>query len=1216
MMHVRRWVRLGAVVGLALAVLGAATALAQEPAAPESLKLEIGLVDHSEPELTPGTEEATVEVWLTYTGDGQRLVVGGVRTLQLSALVGGTRPEWKDESITGHTLIVPEQVFAAGPELRLARPTEAPAPAAGGQFGRAVASDGVSIVVGGGGKVALYNAAGAKQWEKPSPNAPSSGHAADLFGASVAVAGDVVVVGAPKESVTFAAVADDPMTSGMDESLPEKVVADAGRVYLFNRANGALLATLTPTRAASFGGTSSAGGIEFGTSVDIAGDLVVVGAPLASVSATLANSGAVYVFRKPADTPGADPGDPVTPGVWADADTSGAAFVLSWSGASSGTPPVIDEVGLGSSVAISGDGRVIAVGAPKTNRVVTTAGTPPTTVTHEDVGAVFVYVQPTSGTWASTGTQSARLDVALGTDAIRDVGRSVSVSETGEFVAASGAGRLPVDPDGDGPMSAPDPTWAGAAFVWDGPDPVANADPTMPDAAPAWSGVVTYETARLTGSDAAAGDRFGAAVAMKEDGSQVVVSHAEAAGNNRRGGAFVFSRPSGGWDNSATAVTAAAVLASDDHGKFLPPQSTSANAFYGASLAWHWPPAPVSGDPPVTGERPAAQVVVGQPEDSDVREVSDALEGEAFLASDLAGADRLCSSATADGVTTHRCVLELGDSRIDTGNLVTIGHKFRVRGDMTVSGKGLAKNYDVEINRPLVQLSSVALDRASGQAASVEGGSTVRLVLRIRNERNHAADPSALTNVTLIAPGGSFSSPAAGSSCSGGTCSLDVSQMHSTGNVNRTDNLQVSWISPVGSPGSKTLRVTVTGPEGLKQASRSITLVGGARTIAIKAPSSTLHYRPTTGDERDVLWMEVTAQDDGNRLVPPPNELRLWDVKPVGDETRSYKSEFSLERDPATGRRNGKAYLKLSVTGSSLPPGVYELSAQLNQARGTRRITVAGPASSVSMTDKGARTLGETITFTITVLDGRGAAVADGTPVSFESETVGTPTLALLTSDRSTIGGTASGRFFVIDTGRAIVRACGGDVCELSFFGVGGGGPLPPSGGSGSGGSGGSGGGSGSGGSGGGSGGSGSVGGGSGGGGGGSGGGGGAVVIAPPPPPPPEPAELLSERALNRFVQWDGPRSVQAPALLDSVTEASVVMLWNGSEWLPYARIGDQVLPRSISFIASNGDTLWFSGPPMRAAAAPAAASTPSEGEGEGEGDGDDGGDGGDGGGG
>ena len=109
-------------------------------------------------------------------------------------------------------------------------------------------------------------------------------------------------------------------------------------------------------------------------------------------------------------------------------------------------------------------------------------------------------------------------------------------------------------------------------------------------------------------------------------------------------------------------------------------------------------------------------------------------------------------------------------------------------------------------------------------------------------------------------------------------------------------------------------------------------------------------------------------------------------MRPVGDATRSYKSEFSLERDPATGRRNGKAYLKLSVTGSSLPPGVYELSAQLNQARGTRRITVAGPASSVSLTDEGQRTLTGTITFTVTVRDSRGVVVADGTPVTFEAE--------------------------------------------------------------------------------------------------------------------------------------------------------------------------------------------------------------------------------------
>ena len=1189
-MSVRLWAwgalvgRLALVVGLVGVVVGGVAALggvggvlAQSPGAPTDLALVLGLRDHSEPELAPGTAQAEVEAWVTYTGEATRLAVEANGTLRLFQRTGGHEPEWTAESssdsIVGRTLTVPSQVFAA-PELGLARPTAAPAPPAGGQFGRAVASDGVSIVVGGGGKVALYNAAGAKQWEKPSPNAPSSGHAADLFGASVAVDGDVVVVGAPKESVTFAAAAaDDVATTGDDESMA-RTVADAGRVYLFNRADGALLATLTPTRAASFGATSSAGGIEFGTSVDIAGDLVVVGAPLASVSATLANSGAVYVFRKPADVPGANPGDPVTPGVWAAADTSGAAFVLSWSGASSGTPPAIDEIGLGTSVAISGDGRVIAVGAPKTNVIVTTAGTPPTTVTHEDVGAVFVYVQPTSGGWVSRGVVSARLDVTLGTDAIRDVGRSVSVSETGEFVAASGAGRLPVDPDGDGPMSAPDPTWAGAAFVWDGPDPVANADPMLPDAAPAWVGLVGYETARLTGSDAAAGDRFGAAVAMKEDGSQVVVSHAEAAGNNRRGGAFVFSRPSDGWDNSATDVTAAAVLASDDHGKFLPPQSTSANAFYGASLAWHWPPAPAMGD------RAAAQVVVGQPEDSDVREVADALEGEAFLASDLAGADRLCSSATADGVTTHTCALDLGDSRIETGHFTTIGHTFRVRGDVTANGAGVAKDYTVEIKEAVVQLDDVKLELASGQSASAEAGSRVRVVLRILNTKDHPTDPSALSLVQLTTTSGTISSAVAGSSCSGLTCELDASQMHSTGNVNVTNNLAITWNTQVGLTGRKTLRATVIDTGGKsKTATQHVTLTGAAASISIKAPTSTLHYRPTSSDDRDVARLEVTAKDVGERTVPAPDDLRSWDVTPARGGTASYKSQFTLTRDPESGRRNGKAWLVLTVTGSSLPPGAYELDVRLNQARGKRRFTVAGPAASVSLRDEGQRTLGGAINFTMTVTDSRGAAVADGTPVTFESENLGGRTLTPTGADSVTTGGLASGNFIVVSTGRAVVRGCGGGVCEVSLFSVGG--VLP-------GGSGGS-----------------------------SGGGGGAVVVItpPPPPPPPEPAELLSERGLNKFVQWEGTGTVRPGELLDSVREASIVMLWNGTVWLPYARIGLDVLPGSIDFIARNGDTLWFSGPPVRAGAAPAASSD--DGDGGGEGDGEDDGDGdGDGGGG
>ena len=117
-------------------------------------------------------------------------------------------------------------------------------------------------------------------------------------------------------------------------------------------------------------------------------------------------------------------------------------------------------------------------------------------------------------------------------------------------------------------------------------------------------------------------------------------------------------------------------------------------------------------------------------------------------------------------------------------------------------------------------------------------------------------------------------------------------------------------------------------------------------------------------------------------------------------------------------------------------------------------------------------------------------------------------------------------------------------------------------------------------------------------GGGGGGGGGGAppaVVTPPPPPPPPDPAEQLSARTPDTFVQWNGARTVRAAALLDALDDIRAVLLWNGKQWLPYARLGDQELPGSINFIAANGDTLWLIGPAAEpAAAAPAdQSSTP-----------------------
>jgi hypothetical protein len=140
--------------------------------------------------------------------------------------------------------------------------------------------------------------------ELTSPNAQSGG----TFGFSVAVSGTTGVVGAPFETA-----------SGH---------ADAGNAYVFDASTGALLSTLTSPNAQTLG--------EFGYSVAIAGNTVVVGAPDEVISGNT-NAGHVYTFDA----------------------TTGAVISRFHS------PTVQTKGYFGLSVAISG--TTVAVGAPGQN---------------------------------------------------------------------------------------------------------------------------------------------------------------------------------------------------------------------------------------------------------------------------------------------------------------------------------------------------------------------------------------------------------------------------------------------------------------------------------------------------------------------------------------------------------------------------------------------------------------------------------------------------------------------------------------------------------------------------------------------------------------------------------------------------------------------------------------------------------------------------------
>jgi hypothetical protein len=270
--------------------------------------------------------------------------------------------------------------------------------AVGDRFGVSVSiSEESTIVVGaprahpGGttdaGAVYIFNS---NMWQTAKLTA-SDKAVDDNFGSSVSISGHVVVVGARSA---------DP--GGM---------VDAGATYVFVEPGGGWFGNLTQT--AKMTASDKAVWDNFGTSVSISGDIVVVGARYADPGGTGA-AGAAYVFTKPG-------------GGWVDM-TQTAKLTAS--------DKVVDDY-FGSSVLINGD--VVVVGAPWAD---------PSGISN--AGSAYVFVKPVGG-WVDM-TQTARLTAS--DKAAGDLfGWSVSIS--GDVVVV---GARYADPGGTGD--------AGAAYIF------------------------------------------------------------------------------------------------------------------------------------------------------------------------------------------------------------------------------------------------------------------------------------------------------------------------------------------------------------------------------------------------------------------------------------------------------------------------------------------------------------------------------------------------------------------------------------------------------------------------------------------------------------------------------------------------------------------------------------------------------------------------------
>ena len=263
------------------------------------------------------------------------------------------------------------------------------------------------------------------------PTASDSGGVGDQFGASIAMSGNTIVVGAPYAHGT-------------------------GAVYVFVKpASGWTNMTQTAELTASDGYSF----LEFGISVGISRDDIVVRSY---------GHNAAYVFTRPQ-------------GGWTNMTETA---VLS---SDNGVATLF-----GYSVAI--DGSTIAVGEPKT---------------FTDRGRAQVFTKPVGG-WVNA-TPKGRINASDTTD-FSYFGTSLSVSGSTIVVGAYAVND-----------------YTGAAYVFVQP-------------ASGWSGSHS-QTAKLTASDGKIFDAFGGAVAIS--GNTVAVGAPQ--NNNGFGGAYVFVEPASGW---------------------------------------------------------------------------------------------------------------------------------------------------------------------------------------------------------------------------------------------------------------------------------------------------------------------------------------------------------------------------------------------------------------------------------------------------------------------------------------------------------------------------------------------------------------------------------------------------------------------------------------------------------------------------------------------
>jgi hypothetical protein len=387
---------------------------------------------------------------------------------------------------------------------------------AGDAFGRSIAISGDTIVVGapnedsaatgvdgdmadnsaqdsGAAYVFVRNGSA---WTQQAYLKASNSGAGDLFGYSVAISGDTIVVGAYKEAS---------IATGINGDQANNEVPDSGAAYVFVRsgstwAQQAYLKRTVPG-APIFGMVSA----QFGYSVAISGETIIVGA-----FTEISNSQGVNVVPT------------------AVAAESGAAFVFVRNGATWTQEAYLKASNATASahiasVAISGE--TVVLGSECEKSVSNGVNGDQTTSTFGLCrGAAYVFVR-NAGTWA----QQAYLKASNTSVQSSGLGFGSSVAIVGDTVVVGAPGETSNSTGVDGDQANNSLSYAGAAYVF------------------RRTGVNWQQQAYLKSSNTRASDFFGASVGIA--GEFAVVGSPRDAGSSgaTTGAAYVFQRTGEQW---------------------------------------------------------------------------------------------------------------------------------------------------------------------------------------------------------------------------------------------------------------------------------------------------------------------------------------------------------------------------------------------------------------------------------------------------------------------------------------------------------------------------------------------------------------------------------------------------------------------------------------------------------------------------------------------